>query len=76
MKPLAEQIYTEAQRLPDDLARQVYDFIRFIEISHGIKPCREEPATAEWQSFFKRHCRSVEDVKPLNRDEIYVDRLR
>ena len=43
MSALAEMIYREAQRLPEDLVRQVYDFICFVEERHGI-PVKQESA--------------------------------
>ena len=42
MSAMAEMIYREAQRLPEDLARQVYDFICFIEERHGIEVRSED----------------------------------
>ena len=77
MNTLAEKIHTEARRLPDDLARQVYEFICFVEQRHGIKPLAEESTTRQdWDGFFDRHSRTVSDATPLNRDDVYADRLR
>ena len=33
----AEQIFKEVQKLPDALAREVLDFVEYIEIKHGIR---------------------------------------
>jgi len=76
MSAMAEMIYREAQRLPEDLARQVYDFICFIEERHGIEVKSENAQPMDWPSFFHRFTRTVSDAQPLTRDEIYADRLR
>ena len=70
MSAMAEMIYREAQRLPEDLARQVYDFICFIEERHGIEVKSENAQPADWPSFFHRFTRTVSDAQPLSRDEI------
>ena len=70
MNTLAEKIHTEASRLPEDLARQVYDFICFVEARHGIPPWPEESNAISWDGFFDRHIRTVSDATPLSRDEI------
>jgi hypothetical protein len=33
----AEQIFKEVQKLPDALAREVLDFVEYIEIKHGLR---------------------------------------
>ena len=33
---IAEKIYEQAMRLPEHLAREVLDFIEYIEIKHGL----------------------------------------
>lgn len=33
----AEQILKEVQKLPDTLAREVLDFVEYIEIKHGLR---------------------------------------
>ena len=33
----AEQIMREIQKLPEPLAREVLDFIEYIELKHGLK---------------------------------------
>jgi hypothetical protein len=76
MNTLAEKIHTEVRRLPDDLARQVYEFICFVEQRHGIQPLAEESPAHDWGGFFDRHTRTVGDATPLSRDEVYADRLR
>ena len=76
MSALAEMIYREAQRLLEDLARQVYDFICFVEERHGIPVKQESAMPPDWQAFFNRFTRTVTDARPLTRDEIYADRLR
>lgn len=76
MTLIAEKIHEEARRLPENLANQVYDFIRFIEARHGIRTLEEDLQRPEWDHFFERHTRTVTEVTPLSRDEIYAERLR
>ena len=76
MTTIAEKIHEEARRLPENLASQVYDFIRFIEARHGIRTLEEDSQHPEWESFFERHTRTVTKATPLSRDEIYAERLR
>jgi hypothetical protein len=33
----AEQIFKEVQKLPDALAREVPDFVEYIELKHGLR---------------------------------------
>ncbi len=33
----AEQIFKEVQKLPDALAREVLDFVEYIEMKHGLR---------------------------------------
>jgi hypothetical protein len=76
MSAIAEKIHEEVQRLPENLANQVYDFICFIEARHGIRSLEEDSPHPEWDSFFKHHTRTVTDATPLPRDDIYAERLR
>lgn len=77
MSALADMIYQEAQRLPENVAREVYDFLRFVEARHGIEPVSAEAGQSpDWKAFFERHTRTVKDAEPINRDDIYADRLR
>ncbi|MTW21820.1 DUF2281 domain-containing protein [Allochromatium palmeri] len=39
--PIAEQIYEEVQTLPDELAREVLDFVYFIEARYALKSASE-----------------------------------
>ena len=75
MNTLAEQFYREARQLPEHLACEVYDFIRFLEQRHGIASAAE-PAVSGWTDFFNRHGKTVQDTTPLSREELYADRLR
>ncbi len=75
MIAIAEKIHEEVQRLPENLANQVYDFICFIEARHGIRSLEEDSQCPDWDSFFKRHIRTVTDATPLLRDDIYAERL-
>ena len=38
---IADQIYEEVQALPDELAREVLDFIGFIESKHDVKSAQD-----------------------------------
>ncbi len=79
MSNIAEKIYREVQQLPENLAREVYDFLRFIEARNGIDIPAEETAVLaapDWKTFFDRHIRTVDDATPITRDEVYAGRLR
>ena len=39
---VTDKIYQEAQRLPDSLAREVLDFIGYLEIKHGLHKSQTE----------------------------------
>ena len=39
--PIAEKIYAEVQTLPEELAREVLDFVHFIEARYDLKPASE-----------------------------------
>ena len=60
MNAIAEMIYRETQRLPQ----------------HGIEAKSENFSLQDWQPFFNCFTRTVIDVQPFNRDEVYTDRLR
>lgn len=76
MSAMAEKIYAEARRLPDALAQEVFDFICFVEARHGITPQAEDKPAPNWQAFFDRHTRNLDDAQPLNRDALYDECLR
>lgn len=77
MNAIAEMIYREVRYLPEHLAREVYDFLRFVEARHGIEiPQEGVSISPDWKTFFDRHTRTVVDACPMSRDEIYADRLR
>lgn len=40
---IAEKIYQEARRLPEPLAREVLDFIGYLETKHGLRDLQIEP---------------------------------
>jgi len=42
----AETIYQEVKRLPEALAREVLDFIGYIEIKHGLRDVHAEDLKA------------------------------
>lgn len=37
---IAEEIYREARRLPEPIAREVLDFIGYLEMKHGLDDAR------------------------------------
>ncbi len=77
MATIADLIYKEVKCLPEHLAQEVYDFVRFVEAQHGIKTTQQSASPSpDWKTFFERHTRTVSDASPMNRDEIYVERLR
>jgi hypothetical protein len=39
---IAQKIYEQARRLPEPLAREVLDFIEYIEAKHGLKDIGSE----------------------------------
>jgi hypothetical protein len=43
---IAEQIYREAQVLPDELAREVLDFIGYIETKYHLKSAKDRDLLA------------------------------
>lgn len=50
------KIYREVQQLPENLAREVYDFLRFIEARNGIDIPAEEtavPTTTGLENIFR-----------------------
>ncbi|MEK6771725.1 MAG: DUF2281 domain-containing protein [Pseudomonadota bacterium] len=42
----AEKIYQEVRRLPDALAREVLDFIGYLETKHGLRDVQAEDLKA------------------------------
>lgn len=76
MNAMLEKIYSEAQRLPEELAQEVYDFICFVEARHGITPQAEGKPAGDWQGFFERHARTLDDPVPVSREDLYAGRLR
>ena len=40
MSNIAEKIYQEVRQLPEQLAREVYDFLRFVKGTESIFPLR------------------------------------
>lgn len=69
---IAEEIYSEVQTLPDELAREVLDFVHFIEARHALKSASEldtQPA--------KRRTRTpgsaVGKLKVLVEDDEYLN---
>jgi hypothetical protein len=40
MDNIAEEIYREAQRLPEHVAREVLDFIGYLELKYGLSDAR------------------------------------
>lgn len=50
--PIAEEIYAEVKTLPDELAREVLDFVHFIEARYALRSSgqlRRIPGSAKGQ---------------------------
>lgn len=57
----AEKIYQEARRLPDALAREVLDFISYLEIKHGLRDTQAEDLKAAQEPAMRRVWDNPED---------------
>jgi len=42
MATTADRIFAQASRLPDPLAREVLDFIGYLEVRHGLRDLLDE----------------------------------
>jgi len=70
---IAEKIYKESSKLPDHLAKEVLDFIEFIEKKHGLQERelqnlrRAMPATQIRKEFFSPQITQIDHAKPRGR---------
>lgn len=62
----AEQIIKEVQKLPEPLAREVLDFIGYIELKHGLKDRLSE-------EFKQAQAPAMENVWANSEDEVWND---
>jgi hypothetical protein len=58
---IAEKICHEARRLPEPLAREVFDFIEYIQIKHGLRDVLGEHLKASQTTAMKNVWDNVED---------------
>ncbi|MBF0160004.1 MAG: hypothetical protein HQL58_10840 [Magnetococcales bacterium] len=45
---IAERIYAEAQRLPDEMAHEALDFILFLVRRYGLEQVGETTGVSQW----------------------------
>jgi len=63
---IAEKIYEEARRLPALLAREVLDFIGYIEAKHGLNDAQDQNLKEAQQV-------AMQDVWDNSEDEVWND---
>lgn len=69
--PIAEEIYAEVKTLPDELAREVLDFVHFIEDRYALRPKAE--TTLRPSSQLRRIPGSAKGkLKILNEDDDHL----
>ena len=57
----AERIYQEVQRLPEPLAREVLDFVQFLEVRHGLTTEMDENLKQAQQGSMDKVWDNAED---------------
>ncbi|MBF0124615.1 MAG: DUF2281 domain-containing protein [Magnetococcales bacterium] len=57
-----EQIYTEAQQLPDEIAVEVLDFIRFLACRHGLKQQEEDRPKSQHRMMTAESKKALADM--------------
>ena len=57
----AERIYQEVQRMPEPLAKEVLDFVQFLEHRHGLRTEMDEDLKAAQQLSMEKVWDNVED---------------
>ncbi|QEP42497.1 DUF2281 domain-containing protein [Ectothiorhodospiraceae bacterium BW-2] len=68
---IAEEIYSEVKTLPDDLAREVLDFVHFIENRYAL---RQNSETIEQPPIRRRTPGSAKGkLQVLVEDEAHLD---
>ena len=63
---IAQEIYKEVQRLPESLARQVLDFIGFIETRHNLSSMRSN-------DLKKAQEKAMDNIWANEDDEVWND---
>lgn len=63
---IAEKIYNEVSRLPEHLAREVLDFIEYLEKKHGIQD-------QDLQNLKEAQVLSMNNVWDNEEDEVWND---
>jgi hypothetical protein len=63
---IAEKIYNQVSRLPEHLAREVLDFIEYLEKKHGIQD-------HDLQNLKEAQVRSMNNVWNNEEDEVWND---
>jgi hypothetical protein len=58
---ITEKICQEARRLPEPLAKEVFDFIEYIQIKHGLRDILSEHLKASQTPAMKNVWNNVED---------------
>lgn len=58
---IAEKIYQEVRRLPESLAREVLEFVGYLEIKHGLRDVQSEDLKAAQEPAMRRVWDNSED---------------
>lgn len=63
---IAQKIYEEALKLPEPLAKQVLDFIGYIEMKHGLKDIQTD-------ELIKAQVPVMDQIWSNNEDDVWND---
>ncbi len=69
--PIAEEIYAEAKKLPDELAREVLDFVYFIENRYALTSAAGQTLSSS-QRPMRTPGSAVGKLKVLEDDDAYL----
>jgi hypothetical protein len=61
MSTIADRIYDQASKLPEPLAREVLDFIGYLEIRHGLRDLLTEDLKAAQESAMRHVWDNADD---------------
>jgi hypothetical protein len=61
MNTVAEKIFNQARRLPEPLAREVLDFIGYLEVKHGLRDMLSEDLMAAQEPAMRHVWDNPED---------------
>jgi hypothetical protein len=61
MSTMADQIHAHAAKLPEPLAREVLDFIGYLEVKHGLRDLLSEDLKAAQQPAMQHVWENPED---------------